>query len=65
MQELLPKYKDELILVMGMSDVREVALNYGFENIITPNDIAYKFPQLVPNQRLDEQQTTNGMKTIY
>lgn len=48
MRNLLPKYREELILTIGMTDVRSVARHYGFQHVVTPEDLAHKYPDLVP-----------------
>lgn len=49
MKSLVDRFRDELVLVLGMTDVRSVAKHYGFKHVITCADIAEKYPQLIPH----------------
>ena len=53
MQPLADIFREDLVCVVGMSDVRQVAELYGFKNIITPLEIRHQFPTLVPHTKYD------------
>lgn len=49
MKELVTQYGDKLVLTLGMTDVRSVARSYGFKHVLIPEDLAHKYPDLVPH----------------
>ena len=49
MQSLLPQYRHSRVLVIGMTDVRAVAVQYGFEDVVTVADLFQSHPELVPH----------------
>ena len=53
MAPLSSRYGDNLVCVVGMHDVKEVAEQYGFTNVITPAEIKAQFPLLAPHARYD------------
>jgi HAD superfamily hydrolase (TIGR01456 family) len=44
-----PAHGKELVLTIGYTDVRRVARSYGFEHVLTPEDLMNKYPTLVPH----------------
>ena len=49
MQSLLPQYRHSRVLVIGMTDVKHVAQQYGFEDVVSVADLFRAHPELVPH----------------
>lgn len=49
MQLFVDQYRDQRILVLGMTDVKSVAHSYGFKDVITIKELSNKYPTLAPN----------------
>jgi ribonucleotide monophosphatase NagD (HAD superfamily) len=50
MRALVPKYKDSNVLVVGGegSSCKHVALDYGFKNVVTPEEVHSVHPSVCP-----------------
>lgn len=48
MRSLLPQYKDKQILALGSKDYATVCRAYGFENVVTVEDVLHAHPELYP-----------------
>ncbi|KAJ0400468.1 hypothetical protein P43SY_004817 [Pythium insidiosum] len=48
MRELVDKFKDSRVLIMGSYDVYTVAREYGFNKVVSVNDLAQHYPTLYP-----------------
>lgn len=57
MRSLLPQYKDKQILALGSRDYTAVCRSYGFQNVVTVEDVLHAHPELYPfktyHKRLD------------
>jgi len=49
MRKLVPEFKDKLIIVAGMHEVKTVALKYGFKRVITPGELLVHLPHIAPH----------------
>lgn len=61
MKELVQKHADSQILVLGMTDVKSVALHYGFKHVLTMAELSNQFPSLTPH--LHRESTGGGTTT--
>ena len=49
MQSLLPQYRHSRTLVIGMTDVKSVAQQYGFKDVVSVADLFRSHTELVPH----------------
>lgn len=65
MRELAQKYKTVLVVGGEGEKCREVALGYGFQDVITPGDIIKDNQDTTPFRKLTEEELTNSKLRNY
>jgi hypothetical protein len=48
LNKYVQEYKDKYILISGLGDTLKVALDYGFENVLSVHEYSALFPYLSP-----------------
>lgn len=48
MKALVPEYKDKQVLALGSKDYVSVCRSYGFQNVVTVEDVLHAHPELYP-----------------
>jgi HAD superfamily hydrolase (TIGR01456 family) len=51
LRTLVPHYRDRLILAFGSAGAKNVALHYGFKNVLSTSDVHSAFPPIYPEKK--------------